>query len=131
MLDSTRVFRLSRAVAMDIAVMDYVEAAKLRGERQGADLAGVTEQEHVGAERLAGERRRKPAGVDEMRLVAAGGGQRPAQPFGREREIGVAGELNLVGHGACACAPAQLQGVAVNVGGLGLRAGRGAAKKPL
>ncbi len=35
LLDSTRVFRLSRAVAVDIAVMDYVEAAKLRGERQG------------------------------------------------------------------------------------------------
>jgi peptide/nickel transport system permease protein len=35
LLDATRVFRLSRAVAMDIAVMDYVEAAKLRGERQG------------------------------------------------------------------------------------------------
>ncbi len=34
-LDSTRVFRLARAVAMDIAVMDYVEAARLRGERQG------------------------------------------------------------------------------------------------
>lgn len=34
-LDSTRVFRLSRAVAMDIVVMDYVEAAKLRGEGQG------------------------------------------------------------------------------------------------
>ena len=33
-LDSTRVFRLSRAVAVDIAVMDYVEAAKLRGEKQ-------------------------------------------------------------------------------------------------
>jgi peptide/nickel transport system permease protein len=33
-LDATRVFRLSRAVAMDIAVMDYVEAARLRGERQ-------------------------------------------------------------------------------------------------
>lgn len=32
MLDSTRVFRLSRAVAMDIAVMEYVEAARLRGE---------------------------------------------------------------------------------------------------
>ncbi|MGL4234937.1 ABC transporter permease [Tabrizicola sp.] len=32
-LDSTRVFRLSRAVAVDITVMDYVEAAKLRGER--------------------------------------------------------------------------------------------------
>lgn len=31
-LDSTRVFRLSRAVAVDINVMDYVEAAKLRGE---------------------------------------------------------------------------------------------------
>ena len=33
LLDSTRVFRLSRAVAADIAVMDYVEAAKLRGEK--------------------------------------------------------------------------------------------------
>lgn len=33
LLDSTRVFRLSRAVAMDIAVMEYVEAARLRGER--------------------------------------------------------------------------------------------------
>jgi len=31
-LDSTRVFRLSRAVAMNIVVMDYVEAARLRGE---------------------------------------------------------------------------------------------------
>ncbi len=31
-LDSTRVFRLSRAVAMDINVMDFVEAARLRGE---------------------------------------------------------------------------------------------------
>lgn len=34
LLDATRVFRLSRAVAMDITVMDYVEAAKLRGEGQ-------------------------------------------------------------------------------------------------
>lgn len=33
-LDSTRVFRLSRAVAVDITVMDYVEAARLRGEKQ-------------------------------------------------------------------------------------------------
>jgi peptide/nickel transport system permease protein len=32
LLDSTRVFRLSRAVAVDINVMDYVEAARLRGE---------------------------------------------------------------------------------------------------
>lgn len=31
-LDSTRVFRLSRAVAMDVAVMDFVEVARLRGE---------------------------------------------------------------------------------------------------
>ena len=31
--DSTRVYRLSRAVAVDINVMDFVEAAKLRGER--------------------------------------------------------------------------------------------------
>lgn len=32
-LDATRVFRLSRAVAADINVMDFVEAARLRGER--------------------------------------------------------------------------------------------------
>lgn len=34
-LDSTRVFRISRAVAADIAVMDFVEAARLRGEGWG------------------------------------------------------------------------------------------------
>jgi peptide/nickel transport system permease protein len=34
-LDSTRVYRLARAVAVDINVMDFVEAAKLRGERRG------------------------------------------------------------------------------------------------
>lgn len=34
-LDSTRVYRLSRAVAVDINVMDFVEAAKLRGEGSG------------------------------------------------------------------------------------------------
>ena len=32
-LDSTRVYRLSRAVAMDIAVMEFVEVARLRGEK--------------------------------------------------------------------------------------------------
>jgi peptide/nickel transport system permease protein len=32
-LDSTRVFRLSRAVAQNIVVMDYVEVARLRGEK--------------------------------------------------------------------------------------------------
>ncbi len=32
-LDSTRVFRLSRAIAMDVSVMEYVEAARLRGEK--------------------------------------------------------------------------------------------------
>jgi peptide/nickel transport system permease protein len=31
-LDSTRVYRLARAVAMNIVVMDFVEVAKLRGE---------------------------------------------------------------------------------------------------
>ncbi len=35
LLDATRVFRLARAVAVDITVMDYVEAARLRGERIG------------------------------------------------------------------------------------------------
>ena len=32
LLDSTRVYRLSRAVAMDVVVMEFVEAARLRGE---------------------------------------------------------------------------------------------------
>ena len=32
-LDATRVFRLSRAVAADINVMEFVEAARLRGEK--------------------------------------------------------------------------------------------------
>ena len=31
-LDSTRVYRLARAVAMDVEVMDFVEVARLRGE---------------------------------------------------------------------------------------------------
>ncbi len=35
LLDSTRVYRLARAVAVDISVMDYVEAARLRGEKLG------------------------------------------------------------------------------------------------
>ena len=34
-LDATRVFRLTRAVALNVVVMDYVEAAKLRGEGLG------------------------------------------------------------------------------------------------
>lgn len=33
LLESTRVYRLARAVAMNIVVMDFVEAARLRGER--------------------------------------------------------------------------------------------------
>ncbi len=32
-LDSTRVYRLARAVATNVVVMDFIEAAKLRGER--------------------------------------------------------------------------------------------------
>ena len=34
-IDSTRVFRLTRSVAINVVVMDYVEAAKLRGEKLG------------------------------------------------------------------------------------------------
>jgi peptide/nickel transport system permease protein len=34
-ISSTRVFRLSRALAMNIVALDYVEAARLRGERLG------------------------------------------------------------------------------------------------
>ncbi|MGF1627872.1 MAG: ABC transporter permease [Kiloniellaceae bacterium] len=33
-LESTRVFRIGRAVALDITVMEFVEAARLRGERR-------------------------------------------------------------------------------------------------
>jgi peptide/nickel transport system permease protein len=33
LIDATRVFRLSRAVALNVVVMEFVEAAKLRGER--------------------------------------------------------------------------------------------------
>ncbi|MEE3359007.1 MAG: ABC transporter permease [Pseudomonadota bacterium] len=35
LIDSTRVFRLARAVGQSIVVMDYIEAAKLRGEGLG------------------------------------------------------------------------------------------------
>jgi peptide/nickel transport system permease protein len=35
LLDSTRVFRLARATALNVVVMDFVEAAKLRGEGMG------------------------------------------------------------------------------------------------
>ncbi len=35
MIDSTRVYRLARAVGLNIVVMDYIEAAKLRGEGLG------------------------------------------------------------------------------------------------
>ncbi len=35
LLDSTRVFRISRAIAMDVEVMDFVEAARVRGEGLG------------------------------------------------------------------------------------------------
>jgi len=34
-LDSTRVFRLTRAVAVNVAVMDFIEAARLQGEGLG------------------------------------------------------------------------------------------------
>ncbi|MFT5115403.1 MAG: peptide/nickel transport system permease protein [Parasphingorhabdus sp.] len=41
LLDSTRVFRLCRAVSLNVVVMDFVEAAKLRGEK----LAWITVRE--------------------------------------------------------------------------------------
>ena len=34
-LDSTRVFRLTRAIAMNVVVLDFVEAARLQGEKLG------------------------------------------------------------------------------------------------
>jgi peptide/nickel transport system permease protein len=41
LLDSTRVFRLARNTALNVVVMDFVEAAKLRGEK----LAWITLKE--------------------------------------------------------------------------------------
>ena len=35
LLDATRVFRLCRAVSLNVVVMDFVEAARLRGEKLG------------------------------------------------------------------------------------------------
>ena len=62
------------------------------GKRQRAELIGVADQEHVGAERLAEQRGRDPRGVDEMHLVAAGIGQDgPLEPLGaaaRNRRCG-------------------------------------------
>jgi peptide/nickel transport system permease protein len=40
LLDSTRVFRISRSLAADIAAMDYIEVARVRGEGLGWILAG-------------------------------------------------------------------------------------------
>ena len=33
LIDATRVFRLARSVAMDVVAMDFIEAARLRGEK--------------------------------------------------------------------------------------------------
>ena len=38
-LDSTRVFRLTRAVAMNVVVLDFIEAARLQGEKLGWIMA--------------------------------------------------------------------------------------------
>jgi len=35
LIDSTRVFRVARALGMDIVVQDYIEAARVRGENMG------------------------------------------------------------------------------------------------
>ena len=35
LIDSTRVFRVARALGMDIVVQDYIEAARVRGEKLG------------------------------------------------------------------------------------------------
>ena len=35
MIDATRVFRVARALGMDIVVQDYIEAARVRGEKLG------------------------------------------------------------------------------------------------
>jgi len=40
-IDATRIFRITRAVSMNVAVMDFIEAAKLRGEK----LPWITIQE--------------------------------------------------------------------------------------
>jgi peptide/nickel transport system permease protein len=48
-LDATRVFRLTRSVAVNVVVMDYVEAAKLRGEGLGLGHAARNSAEYPAA----------------------------------------------------------------------------------
>jgi peptide/nickel transport system permease protein len=48
-LDSTRVYRLGRAVALDVAVMEFVEAATLRGiQPPAADWGGMVKDNKDG-----------------------------------------------------------------------------------
>ncbi len=56
-LDSTRVFRLARAVAMNLAVLEYVEVAKLRGE----GLVWVMRSRNPAQCGAAADRRIRPA----------------------------------------------------------------------
>ena len=59
MLDATRVFRLSRALGMNLAVMEYVEAAKLRGVDSFGMLCSARElqlsEDHGGLLELAAD----------------------------------------------------------------------------
>ena len=65
-----------------------------RRQRDRAELIGIADEENVGADRIAEQRVRKPRGVDEMALIAAGGGhERALEPLGRQREIGIACEV--------------------------------------
>src|SRR3972149_4631707 len=64
------------------------------GARQAAELIGVAEKKDVLAERGAEQRACQPRRIDEVDLVAAGGGDdRLLQALGRQRIIGVAREV--------------------------------------
>ena len=67
---------------------------RFRRQRQRADLIGVAEHHHVGGDRLAGDRIGDARRVEEVVVLVAGGGRdRALEPLGRQRIVGIAGEV--------------------------------------
>ncbi len=82
------VHRHSGAVQLDGAL------DRLMGEGDQALLIGVAQDEHVGGDRIAHQRRGDAGRVEELDRIGAGRGfDRELQGVGREGEVGMAGEL--------------------------------------
>ena len=64
------------------------------GERDGAELIGIADEENIGADAVAEQRIGGARGIDEVGLLATGiGDDRALEPLGRQREIGIAGKI--------------------------------------